>query len=74
MHEPIHAKSFVNRLYLVLHACVETFDVMFFLFTGFMEWELNRARVGFGIEPAAVRDGFSGRRPDLALHCRQASS
>ena len=27
-------KSFVNRLHLVLHVCVETFDVMFFLFTG----------------------------------------
>ena len=24
-------KSFVNRLHLVLHACVETFDVIFFL-------------------------------------------
>ena len=29
--QPIHTKSFVNRLHLVLHACVETFDVMFFL-------------------------------------------
>ena len=28
---PIHAKSFINRLHLVLHTCVETFDVMFFL-------------------------------------------
>ena len=27
----IYAKSFINRLYLVLHACVETFDVMIFL-------------------------------------------
>ena len=29
--QPIHAKSFVNSLHLVLHACVETFDVTFFL-------------------------------------------
>ena len=27
----IHAKSFVNRLHLVLYVCVQTFDVMFFL-------------------------------------------
>ena len=34
----IYEKSFINRLHLVLHACVETFDVMFFFaFTGFME-------------------------------------
>ena len=37
-----YAKSFVNRFHLVLHACVETFDVMFcFAFTGFMGWKLN---------------------------------
>ena len=29
--QPIHAKSFVNRLHLVLHACIETFDVTVFL-------------------------------------------
>ena len=29
--QPIHAKSFVNRLHLVFHACVETFDMTFFL-------------------------------------------
>ena len=29
--QPIHAKNFVNRLHLVFHACVETFDVTFFL-------------------------------------------
>ena len=29
-------KKFVNRLYLVLHACVEIFDVIFFMFTEFM--------------------------------------
>jgi len=41
-----YAKSFVNRFHLVLHACVETFDVMFcFAFTGFMGWKLNRAYV-----------------------------
>ena len=35
--QPIHAKSFVNRLHLVLYACVETFNVMFFFtFTVFM--------------------------------------
>ena len=28
--QPIHAKNFVNRLYLVLHTCVEIFDVMVF--------------------------------------------
>jgi len=28
--QPIYTKSFVNRLHLVLHACVETFDVTFF--------------------------------------------
>ena len=28
--QPIYAKSFVNRFHLVLHVCVETFDVMFF--------------------------------------------
>ena len=27
----LYAKSFVNRLHLVLHACVETFDVAVFL-------------------------------------------
>ena len=27
----IHAKNFINRLHLVLHTCVETFDVIFFL-------------------------------------------
>ena len=34
--QPIHAKSFVNRLHLVLHACIKIFDVMFFVFTDFM--------------------------------------
>ena len=29
--QPIHAKIFINRVHLVLHACVKTFDVMFFL-------------------------------------------
>ena len=29
--QPIYAKSFVNRFYLLLHVCVKTFDVMFFL-------------------------------------------
>ena len=28
--QPIYVKSFVNRLHLVLHACVQTFDVTFF--------------------------------------------
>ena len=28
--QPIHAKSFINRLHLIIHTCVETFDVMFF--------------------------------------------
>ena len=27
----IDAKNFINRLHLVLHACVEIFDVTFFL-------------------------------------------
>ena len=31
----IHAKSFINRLDLVLYACVETFYDNFFMFTGF---------------------------------------
>ena len=30
--QPIHAKNFVNTLHLVLHTCVETFDVIFFLY------------------------------------------
>ena len=29
--QPIYAKSFVNRLYLVLYTFVEIFDVMVFL-------------------------------------------
>ena len=34
--QPIHAKSFINRLHLVLYAYVKIFDVMFFFaFTGF---------------------------------------
>ena len=42
--QPIHTKSFVNRLHLVHHACVETFDVTFFFCVyGFMGWELNSA-------------------------------
>ena len=28
--QPIHAKSFINRLHLVFHAFVEIFDVTFF--------------------------------------------
>ena len=32
--QSIYAKSFVNRLHLVLHACVETFDVMVFCVYG----------------------------------------
>ena len=28
--QPIRAKSFVNRFNLILHACVQTFNVMFF--------------------------------------------
>ena len=33
----IHTKKFVNKLYLILYACVEILDVtfVFFLFTGF---------------------------------------
>ena len=42
--QPIHAKGFINRLHLVLHACVEIFDVTFFLrLRGLWGWELNRA-------------------------------
>ena len=26
----IYAKSFVNKLYLLFHTCVETFDITFF--------------------------------------------
>ena len=34
--QPIYAKSFINRLHLVLHACVKIFDVIFFFaFTEF---------------------------------------
>ena len=33
----IHAKCFVNRIHLVLHACVETFDVTFFCIYGVYE-------------------------------------
>ena len=32
--QPIYAKSFINRLHLVLHACIETFDVTFFCVYG----------------------------------------
>ena len=32
--QPIHAKKFINRLHLVLHACVQTFDVTFFCVYG----------------------------------------
>ena len=28
--QPIRAKNFINRLHLVLHACVQIFDVIFF--------------------------------------------
>ena len=28
--QPIYAKSFVNKLHLVLHTCIEIFDVTFF--------------------------------------------
>ena len=38
--QSIRAKKIVNRLHLVLYACVETFDVMFFsVFTEFMRWD-----------------------------------
>ena len=37
--QPFHVKSFVNRLHLVLHACVEIFDVTFFYVYSFMGWE-----------------------------------
>ena len=41
--QSIYAKSFVNRLHLVLHACVKIFDVMFFFaFTGL--WGGNKQR------------------------------
>ena len=32
--QTIHVKSFINRLHLVFHVCVETFDVMFFYVYG----------------------------------------
>ena len=32
--QPIHAKKFINRVHLVLHACVKTFDVTFFCVYG----------------------------------------
>ena len=42
--QPIHAKSFVNILHLALHACVPTFDIMFFFaFTEFTGKNLNKA-------------------------------
>ena len=51
-------KSFVNRLHLVLHAYVETFDVtVFFVFTRFMEWELPK--------PSNVERGVSAGPPEL---------
>ena len=40
--QPIRAKSFTNRFYLVLHACVQTFDVIFF---GVKFWDLNKALI-----------------------------
>ena len=36
----IRAKSFTNRFYLVLHACVQTFDVMFL---SVLFWDVNKA-------------------------------
>ena len=39
-------KKFINRLHLVLHACVKIFDMIFFAFTGFMRWELNMSLGG----------------------------
>ena len=41
--QSIHAKSFINRLHLILHACVKTFDVIFFVFTEFKSKDLIRA-------------------------------
>ena len=32
--QAIHVKSFINRLHLVFHVCVETFDVTFFYVYG----------------------------------------
>ena len=40
--QPIRTKSFINRLHLVLHAYVETFDMIFFLrLRGLWGWKLN---------------------------------
>ena len=43
--QPIYVKNFINRLHLVLYICVEIFDVMFFLFTGFTGKDLNMTEV-----------------------------
>ena len=36
--QSIRAKSFINRSYLILHACAQTFDVMFL---GVKFWDEN---------------------------------
>ena len=43
----IHAKSFINRLYLVLYVCVEIFDVMFL--------SCSRGRICFALLPSRLR-------------------
>ena len=35
--QPIHAKKIVNKLHLVLYACVKIFDVIFFCVYGVYE-------------------------------------
>jgi len=38
--QPIRAKNFTNKFYLVLHVCVQTFDVTFL---GVLFWDVNKA-------------------------------
>ena len=47
--QPIRAKKFVNKFYLILHACVQTFDVTFF---GVKFWDINPPiQYGEGVFP-----------------------
>ena len=50
--QPIHAKNFINKFHLVLHACVKIFDVTFF--TEFTGKDLNMASVCFQVSERSL--------------------
>ena len=67
--QPIHAKSFVNRLHLVLHVCVETFDVMFFCLRGIWGGNcFNRASSTSDAPDLPSRDHICWLVPALSNH------